>query len=113
MTNDRYGMVALVGEFIISLVVLLGGGFLLYSGHSPEVAVSGIATVIAFWFARRSAEASTKQLQQFQQSQQAFLPEIPAVQMIPQQIPFTAQPAEPRAPDQPAKANPFTEVKQQ
>lgn len=64
IAETMYWRMVILLEFIISIVVLLGGGFLLYTGHSPEVAVSAITAVITFWFARRSAEAQARAYQQ-------------------------------------------------
>jgi hypothetical protein len=82
MKYDLYGMVVIVLEFVISLVVLLGGGFLLYTGHSPEVAISAITAVITFWFARRSAEAQARAAIQPTPAIEvtAVQPQAPAVQ---------------------------------
>lgn len=53
-------LVSITSEFFISLVVLLGGGWLLYTGKSPEMASSAITAVITFWFIRRQSEQQTK-----------------------------------------------------
>lgn len=61
-------------EFIISLVVLVGGGFMVYSEHGVEVGVSSVTAVITFWFARRQQEQNQaqnqKQIELMQQVQQ-------------------------------------------
>lgn len=54
-------VLSLVFEFVITLVVLIGGGFLVYKGTATEIAVAAISTVIAFWFGNRIREQKTSQ----------------------------------------------------
>lgn len=68
--TDRYGVMSLILEFWISIVVLIGGGFLMYSGKSTELAISAITAVITFWFSRRQAEQLIYKQQQAQDAQQ-------------------------------------------
>lgn len=47
-------------EFIISLVVLIGGGYMVAMGTGTELGVSAVTAVITFWFSRRQVEQLTK-----------------------------------------------------
>ncbi|MCL6443356.1 MAG: hypothetical protein K6T83_07860 [Alicyclobacillus sp.] len=62
-------VVALLFEFVLSLVIIVGGGFLLYTGHATDIAIAAIMTVIPFWFTRRSQE-------QQQSNQQSLLDQV-------------------------------------
>lgn len=44
----------MIFEFVLSLVVILGGGYLLYLGKATDVVISLVSVVITFWFSRRS-----------------------------------------------------------
>lgn len=51
--------VYVIGEVVISLVVLIGAGLLLYQSREPSVqnaASVGLGAVLAFWFQRRQGE---------------------------------------------------------
>lgn len=57
MTVARRDVIALLFEFIITLVILVGGGFLVYhGGQGVDIAVAGITAAITFWFQRRTTE---------------------------------------------------------
>lgn len=49
-------------EWSLSIIVLLGGGFLIYKGVGNELAVSAITFVITFWFTRRQSEQTAAML---------------------------------------------------
>lgn len=51
-------MLVLVQEFVLSLVIIMGGGFLLYVNRAPDIAITAITAVIAFWFTRRITESA-------------------------------------------------------
>jgi hypothetical protein len=50
----------LVFEFILSIVVLIGSGFLLLKGVAPELAAGAVTSVITFWFMRRANDAANQ-----------------------------------------------------
>ncbi|MNI96207.1 hypothetical protein D3C73_1546070 [compost metagenome] len=53
-------LMTIVFEFLLSIVVLVGGGYLLTTGSNTEIASSMITAVITFWFVRRQNEANQK-----------------------------------------------------
>jgi len=53
-------VMSLVFEFLISVMVLGGGGFLVYYDKAPELAAASIGAVIAYWFSNRQAEKQAK-----------------------------------------------------
>jgi hypothetical protein len=50
-------VMALVFEFVLSLVVSVGGGLLIYTNHDVTFAISAIDLVLSFWFIRRTTES--------------------------------------------------------
>lgn len=49
-------LIPLLLEFIISVIVIVGGGFLLVYNVAPEFAIASITTIIMFWFNQRDKE---------------------------------------------------------
>lgn len=60
-------LVSITAEFLISLVVLVGGGVLLYTGSNTEIASAAISTVLVYWFTSRQNDKHVKQLETQQQ----------------------------------------------
>lgn len=91
-TGPAGGMVLLVAELVVSLVVLIGGGYLLtipaFSQQWGGAAWALIGAVGAYWFSRRQQDASTATLQNALQQAiaaavQAVVPPPPAHPALP------------------------------
>lgn len=66
LNSDKYGVIALLYEFLLSSIIYIGGGILIFNdlGHTAvtTMAAMAITAVTTFWFQRRSAENSTTTL---------------------------------------------------
>lgn len=71
---DRKDVIFVLFEAIITIIVLLGGGFLIYSGKGTEIAIGGITLVLTFWFNRRQNQQQADHIQNILQSQQVQTP---------------------------------------
>ncbi len=64
---DKKAVITLVFEFILTLVILIGGGFMLYFGadkSSAALAGSAIGMVLNYWFLQRDRERQSKKAAQ-------------------------------------------------
>jgi len=69
MFKDK-DVTVIVLEFILSIIVLLIGGFLVYSGKGTELGVAMVTAVITFWFQRRQSESAQRQVELYRQQQE-------------------------------------------
>lgn len=53
-------VMSIVFEFILSVIILIGGGYMVFTGQGTELGVSAVTAVITFWFTRRQAEQLMK-----------------------------------------------------
>lgn len=60
MTRITKEGLSLVFEFVLSMTVLVGGGYLAAQGIAPELASTAIGIVLAYWFSRRQSEHDGK-----------------------------------------------------
>jgi len=49
-------------EFVLSLVLIVGGGYLLMIKIAPELASGIISSVVVFWFTKRSNDSAVNNL---------------------------------------------------
>ena len=49
-------------EFLLSMFILAGGGFLLYRGIASELASGVITLIVGYWFTKRSNESAVNNL---------------------------------------------------
>jgi len=68
-------------EFILSLVAICGGGFLLYQGRATDVVISLMSVIITFWFSRRATNSMLNK----QQATQTAADQMKATNQTPDQ----------------------------
>lgn len=89
MTN--YGVIALKLEFLLSIVIFLGGGALVWHDGSYMTQIFMIWTaLVTFWFTRRSAEQSATNLIDTSKNAQPIV--VDPQLIAKQQIKITEQP---------------------
>ena len=49
-------------EFLLSVFIIAGAGFLLYLGIATELASGVITLIVSFWFQKRSNESAVNNL---------------------------------------------------
>jgi hypothetical protein len=47
-------VIEMIFEFVLSLVILIGGGFLIFKNIAPELCAGIMGTVVAYWFTNRT-----------------------------------------------------------
>ncbi len=57
--NERRELVVIVFEFVLTLVVIVGGGFMISKGIAPEFMIGIITTVVMFWFSDKIPNKKT------------------------------------------------------
>ena len=62
MSNNAREVLDLLFEFLLSLCLYIGAGFLLYKGIASELASGVIGIVTTFWFNKRSNESAVNNL---------------------------------------------------
>lgn len=92
MKNSTREVIDLLFEFLLSMFILGGFGFLLYKGIASELASGVITLVVGYWFQKRSSESAVNNL----------LRQSPSMAPV-QNTPVT--PAEPTAPGGNASGN--------
>lgn len=60
MHTTKEGVVTIVLEWALSVIILLGGGYMLFQGKSEEFVISALTLVITFWFNRRQSEQNER-----------------------------------------------------
>lgn len=65
----------LILEFLLSVIIIVGGGYLITKAIAPEFATSIIALVVGFWFTSRSNASAVNTL--LRQPPKIQIPEPP------------------------------------
>jgi hypothetical protein len=82
--SEKYGVLVLKYEFLLSVILFTGGGLLIWQDKSlitPIFTIFGV--LITFWFNRRSSETTASNLMTAMQTQPP--PQIPQIPQIPQE----------------------------
>lgn len=82
--DNSNGVVDLILEFLISAIIFIGGGFLIYKGIAQEL-VGGLWGMVAtFWFVnqnnKRNQNAVNQAIQAYQPTQPTIQPTQPTIQ---------------------------------
>jgi hypothetical protein len=62
MNTTTREVLDLLFEFILSMVIIIGAGFLIYKAIAPEFCTGLITLVVGYWFTNRSNTTAVKNL---------------------------------------------------
>lgn len=98
MISEKYGVMALVFEFWLSVIILVGGGALMWHNSAFIAPIFGLwGSLVIFWFSRRQAEATANNLMTAMQQQPPVIMQPTVIPQEPTAMPIKDQPAQPNA----------------
>ena len=62
MTDKTREVLDLIFEFLLSMFILAGAGFLIYRGIASELGSGVITLIVGYWFTKRSNESAVNNL---------------------------------------------------